>query len=961
MKGRRRFSRRVAASFVPLLLTLLLTACGGGGGGGGGNAAGSGPPVITLGATPTPVAAGSDASLTWTASRATACEAAGGWTGSRPVSGSELVGPIRGETEFQLTCTGAGGSRTASFLLAVTAPPSTVSGRILLGNTTQVDSDTNDPQSTQIPNNSREDAQPLPNPVVLGGYVALAGRGPEGATQPAGDPVDYYRVSLTSSQVIELVIATDDPLANDLDLYLEDEDGNVVDASLGLGRVERITAPAPGTYYLAVEVYGFSSGGAAPYRLSIGSNLPTAAGGDSGLRLSDDFVPGDLLVRLHDTGPGSPRRRPSTVTGGDSDALGARHGLSLAAGAPDRELLYRLGSGAKAGVPARSTLQSVPAADQAAPGRQFTSAEQRRKYETLIARKSVSADGDVRWAEPNWRMRATLVPNDVRYPQQRWHYERIQLPAAWDITQGSPEVVVAVVDTGVRTSHPDLAPNLIAGKDFVRGDNAGDGDGIDDDPEDPGVFGPGGSLSFHGTHVAGTVAARGNNSIGGTGVAWDTRIMPVRVLGNDGSGTLADILQGIRYAAGLPNDSGTLPATPADIINLSLGALRSCTAAESEVISAVRAAGVIVVASAGNDATNLPAAPASCPGVVSVAAISSAGSRAFYSNFGSWVRVAAPGGDGADRDGDGLPDAILSTHAAAPSGGGIVNSYDYLIGTSMAAPHVSGVFALMKAITPSLGPELLDNLLAAGLLTQDIGQPGPDDLGVGLIDAFRAVQVDTSAPPPPALGVVPRSLNFGDVGTAAGVLVSNVGSGSITITEVLQEASWLTVEPLQVGDTGLGSYSLQVNRTGLGPGTYSSFVDFVSTAGTQRVQILMQVSTNPIVARGGRQYVLLVDPATDQVVRDQVRTIQGPATAYSLTSVPPGNYVLVIGSDMNNNGFICDDGEACGAYPVYGEPASVQPGSGALDFETAFRTYGALTGGSAGAVPVGRAWPVRPD
>ena len=850
-------------------------------------------------------------------------------------------------------------------LLTVTAPPSGISGRILLGNTTQVDSDTNDPQSTQIPNNSRAEAQVLPNPVVLGGYVALAGRGPEGAIQQDGDPVDYYRAFLTSGQVIELVIATDDPRANDLDLYLEDEDGNVVEASLGFDRVERITVPASGTYYVAVEVYSFSSGGAATYRLSIGSNLPNAAGGKNGLRLSEDFVPGDLLVRLHDPGATAVGGRASVLVTSDAAGLEQRHGLTRSAGAPGREFLYRLGKSGKAARQGRATLQSVVAADQAGPQRRFASEEQRRKFETLMALKAVSADAGVRWAEPNWRLRSTLVPNDVRYPQQRWHYERIQLPAAWDINQGSADVVVAVVDTGVRTGHPDLAPNLIAGMDFVRGANAGDGDGIDDNPEDPGVSGPGGSLTFHGTHVAGTVASRGNNFIGGTGVSWNTRIMPVRVLGTDGSGTLADILQGIRYAAGLPNDSETLPVIPADIINLSLGSLRSCTAAESEVISAVRAAGVIVVASAGNDATNLPAAPASCPGVVSVAAISSAGSRAFYSNFGSWVRVAAPGGDGADRDGDGLPDAILSSHASGQAGGNIVDTYDYLIGTSMAAPHVSGVFALMKAITPSLGPELLDNLLAAGLLTQDIGPPGPDDLGVGLIDAFRAVTVDTLAPPPPlpVLGVVPRSLNFGDVGTEAEVLVRNVGSGSLTITEVLQEVPWLTVEPLQVGDTGLGSYGLEVNRTGLAPGTYSSFVDFVSTAGTERVQILMQVSSNPIVARGGRQYVLLVDPATGEVVRDQAPTIQGPATSFSLTNVPPGNYVLVVGSDMNNDGFICEDGEACGAYPVYGEPASVQPGSGALDFETAFRTYGALTGGSAGGVPAPtpRAWRVRPD
>ncbi len=968
MNGRSGSTQQIAGLLVPVRLPLLaclpvflLAACGGGGGGG--NPAGPAAPVISLTAAPTPVAAGSNATLRWTASRSTGCEAAGGWTGTRPVSGTEVVGPVRSDTRFELTCTGAGGSRTASLLLPVSAPASGISGRLLLGSTTQVDGDTNDPDSIRIPNNSRAEAQLLPNPVIVGGYVALPGRGPDGALQPAGDPVDYYRVSFTSSQTIELVIATDDPLADDLDLFLEDENGTLIDASLSTGRVERISVPAPGTYYVAVEAYSFASRGAAAYRLSIGKNLPNVAGNEPGLRLSDAFVPGEMLVRLKDGAPAGPGARVGTLGAGDALELGQRHGLTRLAGAASRELLYRLGDGTGSAASGRASIRALSPADPAAKARRFRSAEQRRKFDTLLALKAVRQDAVVRWAEPNRVLKATLLPNDPRYPQQRWHYERLQLPAAWDITRGDPGVIVAVLDTGVRMSHPDLLPNLIPGKDFVRGDNAGDGDGIDDSPDDPGVSGPGGSLTFHGTHVAGTVSAAGNNGTGGAGVSWNTRIMPVRVLGNDGSGTLADILQGIRWAAGLPNDAGQSPATPAHIINLSLGALRSCSAAESEVISAARAAGVIVVASAGNDGTNLPAAPAACPGVVSVAAINSAGSRAFYSNFGAWVRVAAPGGDGTDRDGDGLPDAILSTHAAAQGGGNIVNTYDYLIGTSMAAPHVAGVFALMKALNPSLTPAQLDDLLAAGLLTQDIGPPGPDELGVGLIDAFRAVQADTSTPPPPVpvLSVVPRALNFGDVGTEAEVLVSNVGSGAITITQLFKLSSWLSVAPLQVGPTGLGTYRLQISRVGLSPGTYSGFVDFVSTAGTERLQVLMQVVSSPVVPRGGRQYVLLVDPATDEVVRQQALDVVGPATTYALSSVPPGSYVLVVGSDLNNNGVICDDGEACGAYPVYAEPGTVRPGTADLDFETAFRTYGALSGASAGSPAAKRAYPVRPD
>ncbi len=672
---------------VLLLAVALLAACGGGGGGGGVAA-----PAITFRAGAATVVAGGNATLTWSTSGATRCEGSGGWAGDKPLAGSEGVGPIRADTLFVLACDGAGGSRQAQVLLNVSAPASTISGRVLIGSTAQVDSDVNDPLAFRAGNNSVGTAQVLPNPAIVGGYVALAGRGPAGASQPAGDPADFYRVAVATGQTVELIIAADDPVANDLDLYLRDGAGDIIDSSVGVGRVERIAVPSSGTYYVEVRVYSAATGGAAGYRLSVGRNLTTALGG--ALRLSDDFVPGEVLLRLADVNAQtSARVAAQAVVSGSAvtSALAERHGLTLLAGAPDREQLFQVPSEATTN-PGHSTAQSAPAASAAAtalPELRFKSAGHRRKWDTLMALKRLRQDPAVRWAEPNWLLSASAVPVDPSYSRQRWHYEQIRLPAAWDIEQGSANVTIAVVDTGVRMTHPDLQGKLVDGKDFVRGSNAADGDAIDNDPSDPGVTGPGGSLTFHGTHVAGTAAATGNNNVGVAGVSWNSRIMPVRVLGDDGSGTLADILQGIRYAAGLANDSGTVPQTAAAVINLSLGALRSCSQAESEAIAAVRAVGVVVVAAAGNDATSLPTAPAACPGVISVAAVNSANGRAFYSNYGSQVRVAAPGGDSTDRDGDGFPDAIFSTHAALSSGS-IVNTYDYLIGTSMAAPHVAG-------------------------------------------------------------------------------------------------------------------------------------------------------------------------------------------------------------------------------------------------------------------------------
>jgi serine protease len=182
----------------------------------------------------------------------------------------------------------------------------------------------------------------------------------------------------------------------------------------------------------------------------------------------------------------------------------------------------------------------------------------RARWETLMAIKSLRRDPRIRHAEPNYRVNALATPNDQAYPLQ-WHYPLIGLPEAWDTTTGDPLVVVAVIDSGVLANHPDLAGQLVEGYDFISDpQNAADGDGIDPDPQDTAVGGGDAASSFHGTHVSGTVAARGGNLMGVAGSAYSSRVMPLRALGQDGGGTSYDVDQAVRYAAGLANDSGTV-------------------------------------------------------------------------------------------------------------------------------------------------------------------------------------------------------------------------------------------------------------------------------------------------------------------------------------------------------------------------------------------------------------------
>ena len=302
-------------------------------------------------------------------------------------------------------------------------------------------------------------------------------------------------------------------------------------------------------------------------------------------------------------------------------------------------------------------------------------------------------------------------------------------------TTGSRSVVVAVVDTGLQMTHPDIAgsPNIMAGWDMVSDPRMGnDGDGRDSDANDPGDLcdptKPYAADSFHGTHVAGTVgAAATNNGSGVAGGAWNVRLVPVRALGKCG-GRLSDINDAIRWAAGLipaegPGDTEVWNENPADIINLSIGLLGVCPASLQDAIDAVTERGAIVVSAAGNARMSTSYyAPAGCRGVVTVAASDARGQLTPYSNYGPEVTLLAPGGDlTRDDNGDSKPDGVLSTKAATncydPVTGASVDTchYAYEQGTSMAAPHVSAALALLKARTPSATKDELIATLTGAL------------------------------------------------------------------------------------------------------------------------------------------------------------------------------------------------------------------------------------------------------
>jgi len=329
----------------------------------------------------------------------------------------------------------------------------------------------------------------------------------------------------------------------------------------------------------------------------------------------------------------------------------------------------------------------------------------------------------------------TIDPNDPLWALQ-WHFQNAgtgenQTEGGagfldfWtrEGTTGSKEVVVAVVDTGLQMSHPDIvnSPNVAPGWDMVSEPAMGnDGDGRDSDPNDPGDLcdpdEPFAADSFHGTHVAGTIgAAATNNGDGVAGGAWDVTIVPVRALGKCG-GKLSDINDAIRWAAGIIPAEDPLTGeevwneNPADIINLSIGLYEYCPASMQDAIDSVSERGVTVVAAAGNARIDTAFyAPGGCNNVISVAAGDARGHIAPYSNYGDAVDILAPGGDlTRDDNGDGRPDGVLSTKSATNCYDPVTQEgvadcfYAYEQGTSMAAPHVSAALALLMAKYPDL-------------------------------------------------------------------------------------------------------------------------------------------------------------------------------------------------------------------------------------------------------------------
>jgi serine protease len=484
-----------------------------------------------------------------------------------------------------------------------------------------------------------------------------------------------------------------------------------------------------------------------------------ALGDGPSARVIVQFKDGASTLRAHALAAGSDAFSQQLALSGRAQSLASRRGLALRSGA---------------GISERSQVVHGPAG-----------------MTSQALAEQLATDPEVEYAVPDHRMRRLATPSDTLFASGgaqgpasgQWylrtpnteHPASINAQAAWDTTQGSASVIVAVLDTGVRPGHADLQGKLVGGYDFVSNDpnNPGaaagpdpsisnDGTGRDNNAEDPGDWVtqseinanptfwegcPASPSSWHGTQVAGIVGAATSNGAGMAGTGWNTRVMPVRVLGKC-FGYTSDIQAAMRWAAGLAVPGVPNNANPAQVINLSLGGTATCNSAWSSAVADVTARGVVIVAAAGNSAGRAASAPANCAGVIGVAGVRHVGSKVGFSDVGSQLAIAAPGGNCVNEVGACLYPILSTTDTGTttPTGAAYTDAFNAGVGTSFSSPQVAGAVALMLSARPGLTPAQVKSALQSsarafptGLRDAQTNQPVPTCRTPGNVDQLECI------------------------------------------------------------------------------------------------------------------------------------------------------------------------------------------------------------------------------